>query len=303
MTALDFQDMFPDDEACLAYMSLLRWHAGFACPSCGHDKAWEMSKGVHRCQKCLFETSVTRGTIFHDTKKPLRMWFMAMWYVVNQKNGVSALGLQQVLGLGSYRTAWNWLHKLRRAMVRPGRDKLSGVVEVDEIFIGGKKSGKPGRSADGKTIVLIAAEDTGHGVGRIRLSVIPDASSTSLEAALEQMVEPGTTIKTDGWRGYYGLQDKGYTHIKADPERPSEEDSTPLAHRISSLLKRWILGTHQGAVNADHLPYYLDEFTFRFNRRTSKSRGKLFCRLVQQALEYDPIPNDSLILRNTTSCT
>jgi hypothetical protein len=299
MTAVDFQEMFPDDESCLAYLSLLRWHSGFCCPACGHDRAWEMRKGVHRCRLCLHETSVTRGTIFHDTKKPLQMWFMAIWYVVNQKNGVSALGLQQALGLGSYHTAWSWLHKLRTAMVRPGRDRLSGTVEVDQTFVGGPRPGPFGRVSENKAQVLIAAEQTEHGIGRIRLTMIPDGTALSLETALADMVEPGSTIKTDGWLGYAGLS-KTYTHNIIEKAGPEDKNITPLAHHVASLLKRWLLGTHQGAVATTYLPYYLDEFTFRFNRRTSSSRGKLFCRLIQQALDYGPVTNKSLKAVNTT---
>ena len=300
MAVLDFQDMFPDEESCLAYLGLLRWHSGFRCPACDHAQAWEMGKGVYRCQSCSHETSVTRGTIFENTKKPLRLWFMAIWYIVNQKNGVSALGLQQALGLGSYKTAWSWLHKLRRAMVRPGRDRLSGVVEVDEMFIGGPRPGKAGRGAENKVIVLIAVEQKDRGIGRIRLQIIPDATALSLETALKDMVEPGSIVKTDGFRGYSGLP-KSYTHHIIEKHQTDDGDTTPLAHRIASLLRRWLLGTHQGAPAPTHLAYYLDEFTFRFNRRTSKSRGKLFCRLVQQALEYGPIPNQSLKAQNTIS--
>lgn len=195
---------------------------------------------------------------------------------------VSALGVQGVLRLISYHTAWKWLHKLRRAMVRPGRDRLSGVVEVDEIFIGGERSGKRGRGAANKTLVVIAAQQAEKGIGRIRLSRVANAAGESLEPAVHKMVEPVSEVHTDGWRGYDGLQGLDYEH-KVIRETPALGDNLlPLANRVASLLKRWLLGTHQGAVQSSHLDYYLDEYTFRFNRRTSKSRGLLFYRLITQ---------------------
>lgn len=213
-----------------------------------------------------------------------------MWYVTNQKFGVSALGLQRVLGLGSYHTAWNWLHKLRRAMVRPGRDRLAGTIEVDEIFLGGERSGKRGRGAEGKALVLIAAQAAERSIGRIRLKRVMDASGESLEPAVWEMVEPGSEVHTDGWRGYNGLAELGYAH-KVIRKNPTLGDNLlPLANRVAALLQRWLLGTHQGAVAHSHLEYYLDEYTFRFNRRTSKSRGLLFYRLINQAIDLGPVP-------------
>jgi len=181
-TILELEPRFSSDEACREYLFTLRWPDGFRCPRCDHEKAWAISRGSHECAACGLQSSVTAGTIFQDTRKPLRLWFRAMWHVTNQKHGVSALGLQRALGLGSYETAWGWLHKLRRAMVRPGRDRLSGTVEADEIYIGGERPGKRGRGAGGKSLVLVAAEQDGAGTGRIRLRRVPDASATSLSA-------------------------------------------------------------------------------------------------------------------------
>jgi transposase-like protein len=205
---------------------------------------------------------------------------------------VSALGLQNILGVGSYRTTWSWLHKFRTAMVRPGRDRLSGLVEVDETLVGGSQSGKRGRGAEGKQLVLVGVEDNGkNGMGRIRLRHISDASGSTIEEAISDMVDPGSTVRTDGWKGYSKIGTKGYTHIVVKhKETEPGDDPTPYVHRVASLLKRWLLGTHQGGQQFSHLHYYLDEFTFRFNRRRSASRGKLFLRLVQQALEVDPAP-------------
>lgn len=175
------------------------------------------------------------------------------------------------------------------AMVRPGRDRLSGMVEVDEIFIGGERSGKRGRGAAGKALVLIAAQAAGKGIGRIRLARVTSASGDNLCPAVTQAVEVGSTVCTDGWKGYNGLRDLGYKHETIRPTPALGDNLLPLANRVASLLKRWLLGTHQGAVQPSHLDYYLDEFTFRFNRRTSGSRGLLFYRLVDQAVHLQPV--------------
>jgi len=238
---------------------------------------------------------VTAGTVFQDTKKPLRVWFRAMWHVTNQKYGANALGLQRVFGLGSYRTAWSWLHKLRRTMVRPGRERLSGVIQVDESYVGGEKSGKRGRGAAGKSLVLIAAEMAGTRLGRVRLCCVRDASAASLEPAIQEAVEPGATVCTDGWVGYSRLSRLGYAHEVMRPTADVGDDLLPGCHNAAGLLKRWLLGTLQGAVSHEHLAYYLDEFTFRFNQRTSRSRGKLFYRLVQQAAAIEPVPLKSMV--------
>jgi transposase-like protein len=220
-----------------------------------------------------------------------------MWWVTSQKNGASALGLQRAVGLGSYKTAWTWLHKLRRAMVRPGRERLHGIVEIDETYVGGLEEGVRGRQTETKALVVVAAEEDGGGIGRIRMRQIPDASGKSLLAFIEGSVEPGSVVHTDGWAGYEGLDQKGYQHrvtvVTGQKESPSA--LLPRVHRIASLLKRWLLGTHQGAVSREHLDYYLDEFTFRFNRRTSTSRGKLFYRLVQQAVAVEPVPYKAMV--------
>lgn len=289
-TMMDFGDIFPTELACQDYLRLLRWPDGYRCLRCDSPEHWRTARGLFHCCVCDYEGSVTVGTLFQDTHKPLRLWFQAIWYVVNQKNGVSALGLQRALGLGSYHTAWEWLHKLRRAMVRPGRDRLSGVVEVDETMIGGERSGKRGRGAEGKTLVFIAAEEAERGIGRIRLSVLPDASGASLSQACLAAIEPGSMVRSDGWLGYNALPEHGYIHLPVMHANSVTGDATPLAHRVAALLKRWWLGTHQGAISSEQLAYYLDEFTFRFNRRTSRSRGKLFLRLIEQSLQIDPVP-------------
>jgi transposase-like protein len=289
-TLMEFEQRFDSDQACRDYLFQLRWPDGFRCPRCKHQDAWQTERDLYHCKHCHLQTSITAGTIFQDTSKPLLLWFRAMWYVTNQKHGVSALGLQRALGLGSYRTAWTWLHKLRAAMVRPGRDRLSGTVEVDETYLGGQKPGKRGRGAAGKALVLVVAQEDRNRIGRIRLHRIFDASAKSLEAAVQDCIEPATVVRTDGWSGYSQLESLGYYHQVVRQESHIGENLLPLVNRVVSLLKRWLLGTHQGAVSISHLDYYLDEFTFRFNRRRSRSRGKLFYRIVQQAAAVDPLP-------------
>ncbi|MFH1672759.1 MAG: IS1595 family transposase [Pseudomonadota bacterium] len=291
----EFDARFGSEEACRAYLFQLRWPDGFVCPRCQATTAWGTKRALIVCGSCGYQASVTAGTIFEGTHKPLRMWFHAIWWVTSQKTGASALGLQRVLGLGSYYTAWTWLHKLRRAMVRPGRDRISGVVEVDESYIGGEKSGKRGRGAAGKALVVIAAQIDGTRIGRIRLRRIPDASAKSLEDAIREGVEPGSAVRTDGWKGYNGLNCIGYIHDVVREEADVGDSLLPRCHRVASLLKRWMMGTHQGAISPEHLDYYLDEYTFRFNRRTSRYRGKLFYRLIQQAVAVEASPYKTMV--------
>jgi len=237
------------------------------------------------------------GTIFQDTRTPLPIWFQAMWWVTTQKNGASALGLQRVLGLRKYETAWTMLHKLRRAMLRPGRDLLTGRIEVDESYVGGEEKGLPGRLNLKKALVVLAAQEGGPGIGRIRMRQVIDVSAESLMLFIRDSVQPGSVVHTDGWLGYLPVERNGYQHevtfLKGKKKTPSE--LMPRVHRVFSLLKRWLLGTHQGVVSQKHLDYYLDEFTFRFNRRRSRSRGKLFFRLAQQAVAVDPVPYDHIV--------
>lgn len=290
----DFEERFSSEEACRKYLVDLRWPQGFCCPHCGSNHGWGLPAGLYECSKCSAHVSVTAGTIFQDTKKPLRLWFRAMWHVTSQKYGANALGLQRTLGLGSYHTAWSWLHKLRRAMVRPGRDRLAGRIQVDETYVGGKKAGKRGRGAEGKMLVLIMVQERKNGAGRIRLAYIEDASAASLTTAIQAAVEPGSTIVTDGWKSYTGLTRIGYRHVVDSEEATLDEEVLPLPHLVASLLKRWILGTYQGSMRPSYLAYYLDEFTFRFNRRSSASRGKLFYRLAQNAVAVPPAPVKSI---------
>src|SRR6202165_3680740 len=292
----EFERRFAREENCRDYLISLRWPDGFRCPACKGAKAVLVRATLFQCSNCRRQTSATAGTIFQDTRKPLKTWFRAMWYVTSQKNGASSLGLQRVLDLKSYETAWTWLHKLRRAMIRPDRDRLSGWVEVDETMIGGEEEGVSGRHTLKKTWVVIAAQADGPGTGRIRMRVVKDCAAASLHPFIQDCIEPGSVIHTDGWQGYSGLEEKGYRReiAKLDTRKDASK-LMPRVHRVASLVKRWLLGTHQGSVAYYYLPYYLDEFTFRFNRRKSKSRGKLFFRLMENMVSTAPNTYESMV--------
>ena len=294
---LELEARFSSEKACRRYLFQLRWPDGFQCPRCGEGKAWPVSDLLWECAGCHRQVSVTAGTIFQDSRLPLTLWFRAVWWVTSQKNGVSAMGLQRVLGLKSYKTAWTMLHKLRHAMVRPGRDRLQGRVEVDDAFVGGEEEGVHGRQTESKAMIAVAVEEDRDGIGRIRMRRIPDASAESLMPFIEDSVEPGSVVHTDGWLGYQPLEGRGYRHkitiLKGNSKTAAE--LMPCVHLAVALLKRWLLGTHQGGVSMEHLDAYLDEFTFRFNRRKSRSRGKLFYRLLEQAVAVEPVPYKSLV--------
>jgi len=302
-TYQQFLEWFDDEAACRCYLVRCRWPEGFECARCGAEsEPWTTSRGYLHCRKCGSEVSVTAGTIFERTRLPLKSWFAAMWFVTSQKDGASALGLKRVLGFGSYQTAWAWLHKLRQAMVRPGRERLSGRIEVDETYIGGTDTGgKRGRGSEKKEIVVIAVEvKSPKGFGRLRMRRIADVSGESLVPFVCDVAEKGSEILTDGWGGYNKLSKRGYKHERVfvcDTGDPAHV-SMPAVHRIAALVKRWLLSTHQGSVSQKHLEYYLDEYTFRFNRRSSRSRGMLFYRLMQQAVVTPPLPYRQIVERN-----
>ncbi|MBO0979060.1 IS1595 family transposase [Microbacterium sp. SD291] len=296
-TVLEFQEWFATDAACLDFLARLRWPDGFVCPKCGvSEQAWRIAGGLWMCRACGRQTSVTAGTIFDRTRSPLRMWFHAAWYITSQKTGVSAQGLQRVLGLRSYETAWTWMHKFRRAMVVPGRELLHGIVELDETYVGGISRGNAGRSSM-KVGVMVATEMLGgKRLGRIRLEPSP-GESLQLISFAQRVIQPGAMVRTDGARELKRLANLGYEHerhVELGSDVPAHV-SLYGVHTVASLLKRWLEGTlHQGISN-DHLSYYLDEFTFRFNRRASRSRGLLFYRLLDQAMRTDPAPLPTLV--------
>ena len=298
----EFQAWFRTDSDCLDYLDWVRWPGGFTCPSCGHAGGWRLGDARYECAACHGRTSVTAGTIFDRTRTPLTVWFTACWLFATQKDGVSALSLQRSLEIGSYPTAWAMLHRLRSVLVRPGRDRLAGIVEVDETYIGGDEPGLRGGRAKGKKVLTgIAVEvGTAKGIGRCRMAVLADGSAESLNPFVTGAVEPGSTVITDAWQGYSGLEGLGYTRerrsqraARARGEDPGE--LLPAVHRVASLAKRWLLGTHQGSVDEAHLPAYLNEFAFRFNRRRSRSRGMVFYRVLELAAGHEPVRFQDLL--------
>jgi transposase-like protein len=297
----EFEQRFATEGACRAYLARLRWPTGFCCPQCTTSGSWTTTRCLLMCRRCGYQASVTAGTIFHRTRLPLQDWFRAMWWMTDQKHRPSALGLQRLLGLGSYRTAWLWLQKLRHAMVRPGWDRLGGQVEVDETYLGAVEAGAGRRHLRSKALVAIAAQIDGKGIGRIRLRRIPAASTSPLVAFVKHAVKPGSVVITDGWEAYAGLKQEGFKHRPRVISGSSKTASAllPRVRRVASLFKRWLLGTHQGALSREQLDSYLDEFTFRFNRRTSRYRWKLFYRLVAQAVAVEPVPYSRLLAGTT----
>lgn len=295
LNQMEFEKLFSDEAKCFEYLITLKWADGFKCPACDYSEYWITSRKHMMCKSCGHQTSPTVGTVFHKAKKPLLVYFRAIWWIIAQKNGVSATGIKNVLGLGSYQTAWEWLHKFRRLMVIPGREKLSGKVEIDETFVGGARPGKRGRGADGKSLVVIAVEVKEYGLGRVRMSIIPDASHRSLKKFILLNIASGSHLITDGWKSYIKMKTLDYEHTAINNHTAMDtENLTPNVHRIASLLKRWLLGTHQNFAQKSHLEYYLDEFTFRHNRRKSKSRGLLFETLIKQAVIHKPIIRSEL---------
>jgi len=290
---------FPDDGACLDYLEWLRWPEGFCCPRCVGRSGWRLRSGRWECSICGRQTSVTAGTMFDRTRTPLRMWFAAAWLMTSQKQGVSALGVQRVLGLGSYQTAWAMLHRYRTAMVRPGRERLGGLVEVDETWVGGVERGKHGRDSETKSLVAIAVEiKQPKGFGRVRMQRVDAIRKESLIPFLTGAIEPGATVHTDGNQAYWTVPDHAYQHERTVLSQHNDPAHVvlPGVHRVASLLGRWLLGTHQGRVSPQHLDAYLNEFAFRFNRRRSRRRGLLFYRLLGQAILTDPITYSSLVV-------
>lgn len=282
----EFSGKFKEEQDCYDYLMVIKFPEGFKCSVCKNDRYWKYKNpSIIRCTSCKVSYRVTAGTSFDNRHLPLRTWLYALWFMVSQKSGISALGLGREIGIERQKTTWKLLALIRKSMTQVGKDKLAGTVEIDEVFVGGVHKGKTGRGALGKELVLVAVEDKGKkGYGRIRMQIIQDATSATLLEAIQTMVEVGSSIRTDEFRSYDMLTKHNYKHIKVPKNSAIGEDPTPLVHRIASLLKRWLLGTHQGGIHLENLQSYLDEYVFRFNRRTSHSRGKLFYRLVQAML-------------------
>jgi transposase-like protein len=279
---IEFDRRFATESACYDYLFRLKWPDGFMCSKCGHQSYWISSKHIYICTRCESHFSLIADTIMHDTKKPITYWFKAMWWFTTRRSGVNAINLQELLGF-SYPTAWSWLQKLRRCTIRKDREKLSGKVEVDEFFIGGQKPGKRGRGSNGKSIVVAAVQRKGRKIGRIRLQLVDDCSSGSLTPFIEQNIEDGSYVITDGWKGYVPIDQNRYDHHQVFLSKCKDKYSALSGvHLIASLVKRLIIGTFHGRFDQKYLQHYLDEYVFRFNRRTSISVGKKFMRIVQQ---------------------
>ncbi len=293
-TEAEFRACFADEERCRTYLAWLKWPEGFRCAHCGGEKAYFLpsKRVVYECVGCGHQVSVIAGTIFEKSKKPFALWFRAIFEVTASKQGISAAELQRKLGLGSYQTAWSWLQKIRSATVRPNREPLSGEVEIDESYVGGPEPGKPGRGAEKKAIVAGAVEKRGQGCGRVRLGLVSSVSADALIGFVHNHLEGGETAHTDGWRGYADLGKKGYQHIVSVLSRLDQTaaEVLPRVHLVFSLLKRWILGTHQGSVSVKHLAGYLEEFTFRFNRRRARRITHGAERLIGIAMLTPPRP-------------
>ena len=310
---IEFMDRFPTDIECRKYLLSIRWEDGFFCPTYGHNEYWTNEESSYCiCCKCRYRISLLAGTIMQDSKLPVRIWLTAMWLFVTQKDGISAKSLQENLGLRSYKSAWSLLHKLRIAMVRSDREKLSGIIEVDEEYIGGTlEGGKRGRGSENKQLVAVAVQlDKISGdnpdrpllrdyrLSKIRAKHIPSASKVELHAFIKENITQGSTLIRDDWSGYYGIDDEGYhSKITKTSKSTSEEDKLPHIHLAISLIKRWILGTYQGSIDEYNLQTYLEEFTFRFNRKTSHNRGWLFYKMLQGAMATEPHIYESLLFR------
>jgi transposase-like protein len=302
-----FLERFGTDAKCRAYLVRTRWPEGFRCEGCGHDRAYSHKKRlIEECRVCGKQHSLLAGTIFEQTKTGLARWFLAIYLVTSSKGGISAMELKRQMGFGSYQTAWTWLHKIRKAMVRPERTPLSARVEADETYVGGPRPGRSGRGAGGKVKVAGAVESgrgraRGRRLGRLRLAVVEDASAKSLDGFLGQNVARPATVVTDGWSGYGGLGAAGYRHEPLNLSATWGDAALrlPAIHLVFGLAKRWLLGTHHGAVSKKHLSAYLDEFVFRFNRRTAKSIAHRFARLIEHAMQIPPTTYNALVAAPT----
>jgi transposase-like protein len=296
---IQFEEMFATEEKCLNHLFKARFPDGFICSTCGSTEFWWTQRQLLHCKHCGHQTSLRKGTVFEGSKKPLKLWYRAIFLVAFQKIGISAKNLQQQLGFSSYQTAWAWLHKIRLAMRRLNREKLIDKVEVDESFIGGHHEGQRGRGSENKTLLCIGLErDTSkkkNQCGRIRIEIIDDASKNSIEDFIIENVDKEAIVVTDKWPSYNHINELIKKHL---PQK-SDKENDPLGgiHLVSSLLKRWLLGTHQGRVEKKHLQQYVDEFVFRFNRRKSKSRGKVFFRLIDECIVHTVKPYWQIIGR------
>ena len=294
----EFERWFDTEAACERYLFEQRWPEGFVCPACGHGQAWKNRRGWLECAGCHRQTSLTAGTLFHRSRLPLRTWFLAMWFICTSKTGVSAAGLKRLLGLNSMQTAFSWLRRLRQAMVRPDREPLEGWVQVDDAWLAGSEAGKGSSWRSALIAVAVESDASGDEFGRIRLRDITTEPAAGLVRFIRDEVKPGTQLEVDGWEGYETLAEEGY---RCEIVAAGDDPSTPLprVRRVVGLIRRWLLGTHQGRLSRAFLQGYLDEFAFRYNRRKSPSVGMLFQRLIwhgarMQGQAYRPKSRDNM---------
>ena len=300
-TLPEFNEVFATETACQEYLFQVRWPQGWRCPRCGAPRGWRNGRGDVECAACGYQASLTAGTVFHGTKKPLRQWFQVIYLMMAPKNGMSATTVARTLGV-SYPTAWTWLQKLRTSVAARPHTRLQGTVQVDDAYLGGYRPGLPGRRQGGgnKDLLLVAVEERGAGAGRVRLAMAAAHTQADFTALVQAHVAPGSTVRTDGLSSYDELREKGYDHQPTVIGQPQERalELFPHVHRVISLLKRWLLGTHQGAVETKYLPRYLEEFEFRFNRRGAAHRTLLFQRLLETAMHTRAQPYWRLIGRS-----
>lgn len=290
-TIIELMERFPDEAACVEFLRGLRWPDGFRCPRCGGTESVTIrTRRLEQCRACRYQASITAGTIFHRTRKPLRLWFLALFFVGRHKTGISALQLQKDLGLGSYKTAWAWLHKVRSALRERPEFRLTGLVEADETYIGARhERGVPGRRLVGKSLVAAVVESRGERAGALRMAVLPAASQEELGPFVRGAIDQArTTVKTDGWSGYRDLRQHGARHravVQRDPARSAK--ILPWSHIVFSNFKGWLRGTFHG-VSRKHLARYLQEFVYRTNRRWLEH--DLFFYVLRRAVQGEPLP-------------
>jgi len=286
-TATEFERRFATEEDCRAYWIKARWGGKPACARCGSTYVWPIRGGTtFECRECDHQTSLTSGTLLEKTHKPLKMWFRAVFEISTRRTGISAKDLQRIMGFGSYKTAWAWLHKLRAALVRPEREPLGPFVQMDEALVGGK--GGPH-----KELVLVAAEAD----GRVRLAHAETNDKATLRRFADGQIASDARVVTDGLASYDSdsLGDRTYERIVQTKAERREGDALQVCHWTISLLKRWLLGTHAGAVGPKHLQAYLDEFAFRHNRRKTNGVGRIAARVIEQLVGRQPLTMRSLI--------
>lgn len=293
-----FNAKFFEETACQKFLFDQKWPEGFCCGKCGCRRASYLStRRAYQCLQCGFQHSLIVGTIFEQSKKPLMQWFLAIFHFTNTKGGLSAKALQRLMGFGSYQTAWAWLHKIREAMKRSRTKKIMGPVEVDEAYVGGPKSGKAGRGAQGKMLVGCAIESNGKAIGRVKFGLLEKADRAQLSRFVRNHVKKAAEVTTDEWGGYNNLLDDGFLHYTTQ----DAVADLPAAHRVFSLLKRWLLGTHHGSVSKKHFPAYLEEFSFRFNRRRAKSPCYGFAKVMERVVMGKPKTYTEIVGQNGNS--